>query len=78
MVSRSRKREAHARARSLQAHDGYIDYWVCMVLIGRGTDFWLGGPTRRLPKPADVLSKNPDSLPRDLVLLATREVWSKQ
>ena len=34
------------------------------------TDFWLGLPTRRLPKPVHVLSKNPDSLAFGLVLLA--------
>ena len=33
------------------------------------TDFWLGWPTRRLPKPAHVLSKNPDSLALGLVFL---------
>ena len=36
---------------------------------GIGTDFWLGGPTRRLPERADVPSKNPDSLPLDLASL---------
>ena len=36
---------------------------------GRGTDFWLCCPTRRTPKPADVLRKNPDSLTLGLVLL---------
>ena len=28
----------------------------------RRTDVWLVGPTRRLPKPAHVLNKNPDSV----------------
>ena len=37
---------------------------------GRGTDFWLGCPTRRLPKRAHVFSKYPDSLALGLVLLA--------
>ena len=34
------------------------------------TGFWLGWPTRQLPKPAHVLSKSPDSLALGLVLLA--------
>ena len=33
-------------------------------------DFWLGWPTRRLPKSAHVLSKDPESLALGLVLLA--------
>ena len=45
---------------------------VFVIVEGRAgeTDFWLGRPTRRLPKPAHVLSNNPDSLALGLVLLA--------